>query len=95
MTWSHWREIGGHSIETSTKRGYQHSTHVYRCSNDGCYIEVQGEHNVREYIEEMAHEHDCPSGTDTCPVCGHDMRPGGEICKTCAAGVETSPRVYQ
>lgn len=87
-------EINGHEIEHETRSYYGGSSVIYRCVNDGCYVEASGEFGARERIVELTEQFECPSGTGDCTICGHDIDPEADICSQCNLEATVSDRIY-
>lgn len=88
-------EVNGHTIEPTTRRGYEHSIHIFECQNEGCYLRSKGEFNSRDRIKELAEEFQCPSGTASCLVCSKDLRPSKDICKGCNLDLDVGEIIYK
>lgn len=88
-------EIGGHKLEMSRSSSAYGSSTRYQCTNPGCYIDTgYMEFSAGDYAEELAKEYSCPSGTEQCIRCGHDITPDAEICKGCSLDARTGERIY-
>jgi hypothetical protein len=85
-------EVNGHSIvqEKVDIEPFGKMTR-HQCQDEECEITVTGGDDRQ--IREIAQQNKCPRGADECDLCGSDVLPEADICRSCHSTLTVSDQL--